>query len=384
MSCDAGRSRRPDGRPPGIVIAGGGTGGHLFPGIAIADAFREENPAVRVLFVSIGRSLEVSALAEKGYNLARITAAGIKGKGRMDQLRAAVKIPLGVLESVGILKRFHPDAVIGVGGYSSGPVVLAAWLLRIPIVLHEQNIIPGLTNRVLSRLADRLCLSFARMPSGIPAEKVIVTGNPVRREILDILNQGPSTPDAASSEDNPFTVLVIGGSQGARRINTAVLEALEYIREKDRVFIIHQTGESDEQRVRRGYSDAGMNARVQAFFTDMARQYTRADLVICRAGATTTAEITAAGKPAVFIPFPFAADNHQELNARSLSDCGAAELILENRLSGKRLAERIEYFRSDRQALDRMASRAHALGRPDAARVIVDECRRLINRSHDA
>ncbi|MDD2389737.1 MAG: undecaprenyldiphospho-muramoylpentapeptide beta-N-acetylglucosaminyltransferase [Desulfobacterales bacterium] len=349
-----------------IVIAGGGTGGHLFPGIAIAEAFREKDPGNRVLFVSTGRPLEVSALAGKRFDLRRISVKGLKGKGRLDQFLSAIKIPGAVLESIRILKQFKPAVVIGVGGYSSGPVALAAWLLGIRVVIHEQNIIAGMTNRILARLAYRICLSFDSIPRGINPEKAVITGNPVRKEFLE--TSGRIREPAA---EKPFTVLIIGGSQGAHRINMTLLDALEHIEKKDRFFLIHQTGELDEDVVRKRYSALGMKGDVRAFFGDMASQYRKADLVICRAGATTVAEITAIGKPAVFIPFPYAADNHQELNARSLADRGAAELILETELTGELLAGRIRYFVSDPKALIRMASRVQTFARPDAARDIL-------------
>ncbi|MFO7970326.1 MAG: undecaprenyldiphospho-muramoylpentapeptide beta-N-acetylglucosaminyltransferase [Desulfobacterales bacterium] len=361
-----------------IVIAGGGTGGHLFPGIALAQEFTASNPNNRLLFVGTGKPFETTALSKAGFAHKSITSEGIKGRGILNQTKSVLKIPKGILESVMILKQFRPDLVVGVGGYSAGPLVAGAWLLGIKIVLHEQNILSGITNRMLSRLADRIYVSFDDIPAGFNPKKVLYTGNPVRREIL----QFPSNQKEGEIDDSPqprrFTILILGGSQGAHSINMAVLDAIDKIKDKAKFFFLHQTGLKDETRVKTEYERYGVSFKVQAFFTDMARQYHNADLVICRAGATTVAEIKAVGKGAIFIPFPFAADNHQVLNARSLENAGAAEMILEKDLNGNALAERINFYASSPDTLRQMASRTRDLSRPDAAAVIVDDCYRLI------
>lgn len=362
-----------------IIIAGGGTGGHLFPGIAIAQEFTARNPNSNVLFVGTGKPFETSILSELGFKHAKITAAGIKGRGTAQQALSIAKIPKGIFESIMILKRFKPDLVIGVGGYAAGPLVTGAWLLGIRIALHEQNILMGITNRILSRLADRIFISFENKPLELNGRKVHFTGNPVRKEILRRNGNQKVSTVAGFGKQRPFTVLIIGGSQGARGINLAVMEAVEHIREKDAFFFIHQTGVDDESMVKAAYQRCGIAGKVQAFFVDMARQYQQADLVICRAGATTVAEITAVGKGVVFIPFPFAADNHQVLNARTLANAAAAEMILEKDLSGRVLADKIEYFASNPEALSQMASRAKDFGRPDAAAMIVDNCYGMMN-----
>jgi UDP-N-acetylglucosamine--N-acetylmuramyl-(pentapeptide) pyrophosphoryl-undecaprenol N-acetylglucosamine transferase len=362
-----------------IIIAGGGTGGHLFPGIAIAQEFTARNPNSNVLFVGAGKPFETSILSELGFKHAKITAAGIKGRGTAQQALSIAKIPKGIFESIMILKRFKPDLVIGVGGYAAGPLVTGAWLLGIRIALHEQNILMGITNRILSRLADRIFISFENTPLELNGRKVHVTGNPVRKEILQRNGNQKVSTVAGFGKQRPFTVLIIGGSQGARGINLAVMEAVEHIREKDAFFFIHQTGVQDETLVKAAYQRCDIAGKVQAFFVDMARQYQQADLVICRAGATTVAEITAIGKGVVFIPFPFAADNHQVLNARTLTNAAAAEMILEKDLSGRVLADKIEYFASNPEALSQMASKAKDFGRPDAAAMIVNNCYNLMN-----
>lgn len=372
------RSFRESSGPLRIVIAGGGTGGHLFPGIAIAQEFMARNPSNRLLFVGTGKPFETTVLSKADFAHKRITSEGIKGRGLWNQAKSILKIPKGIFESVMILKRFRPDLVLGVGGYSAGPLAAGAWLLGIKIVLHEQNILPGITNRILSRLADRVYVSFDDIPTGLSPKKVLYTGNPVRREILQYPKNQKGFGIDDSEQKRHFVILILGGSQGAHSINMALLETIEKIKDKDKFFFIHQTGLNDETRVKNAYELYGMSCRVQAFFNDMDRQYQKADLVICRAGATTVSEIKAIGKGAIFIPFPFAADNHQVLNARSLEKAGAAEMILEKDLNGKALAERINFYASNPDTLRQMASRAKDLCRTDAAAVIVDDCYKLI------
>ncbi len=361
-----------------VVIAGGGTGGHLFPGIAMAQEFMTRNPSNRILFVGTGKSFELSVLSETGFNHARITAEGIKGRRLRERALSVSKIPKGIIESLFILKRFKPDIVIGVGGYAAGPLVIAAWMMGMRIALHEQNIFPGMTNRMLFRFAHRIYVSFEGTTVGSHRDNVRLTGNPVRKAILESAQSQKitSVPDMAT--DQLFNVLIIGGSQGAHSINMALIQAINGIEDKDRLFIVHQTGAKDEERVQKAYADHAVYSTVRAFFDDMDKRYQDADLVICRAGATTVAEVTAMGKGVIFIPFPHAADNHQFLNARSLETAGAAELICEKDLSGDILAERINFYASHRETLRQMAVRAKKLGRPEAAADIVDDCYRLV------
>ncbi|MGD1972876.1 MAG: undecaprenyldiphospho-muramoylpentapeptide beta-N-acetylglucosaminyltransferase [Desulfobacterales bacterium] len=370
-------SGQPSNRPLRIVIAGGGTGGHLFPGIATAQEFETRNAATSIIFVSTGNALEKSVLSKTGYPLQTITVAAIKGRGLCNQVKSVANIPKGILEANRILKNFSPDLTIGLGSYSAGPVVFAAWLRRIPIVIHEQNILPGITNRILSRFANRIYISFENTKSSLDLRKVRWTGNPVRRELLEYCDH-----NAAKKRDNAgnrsFTVLIIGGSQGAHRINMAVIEALEYLKDKDQLHFVHQTGDADEQQVNKAYRQNHIRCTVQSFFNNMDELYRKSDLLICRAGATTVAEITALGKAVIFIPFPHAADDHQVLNAGSLSDHGAAETIIEKDLSGQLLSERIAFYAAHEKVLNDMAARARRFGKPDAAQNIVDDCYRLL------
>lgn len=361
--------------PLRLVVAGGGTGGHLFAGIAVAEVFMARHPANRVLFVSAGNRFEHSVLARRGFPLAPVAIEGIKGRARRQQLAAALKIPLAVLQALRILARFRPDLVLGVGSYAAGPVILAAWLLGCKIALHEQNLLPGITNRLLVRLADRFYASFAETRQTAARAPFLLTGNPVRRAIRELADRPPAADDRP---DRPLTVLVAGGSQGAHSINQAVLAALGQLQDPAGFNWVHQTGARDEQAVARAYADRGVTARVQAFFEDIARHYAAAELLVCRAGATTVAEITAIGKASLLIPFPFAADNHQQLNAQALVAAGAADMLLERDLSGHSLARKLEFYRSHRASLAAMAARARELGRPEAAEAIVDDCYRLV------
>ncbi len=366
-----------------IVFAGGGTGGHLFPGIAIAQEFISLESNTRVIFIGTGKPIETSVLAEHGFPHKRISAEGIKGHTWWQKLRSVSKLPIGFLKSVYILWRFHPHLVVGLGGYSAAPVVAAAWLMRCKIVLQEQNILPGITNRMLAPLADRIFVSFDTTETKFNKDKVRFMGNPIRKELVqcDRKERSIDSIDSGDSGDHgkkTFTILVLGGSQGAHRINIAMIEVLGHLRDKNRFHFIHQTGSADEKTVTGGYRQQAVSFFVQAFFNDMASLFQKTDMVICRAGATTIAEVTAVGLAAIFIPFPFAADNHQVLNARHLEKTGAAEVILEEALNGHLLAERIDYYADNPDVLCQMAEKAKGLGKPEAAKAIAEDCYRLI------
>ena len=359
-----------------IVIAGGGTGGHLFPGLAIAQEFMTRNERNTVVFVSTGNPLERSVLSETDFKLETITAEGIKGRGLWNQVKSAVKIPKGVIESIRILKNYKPDLIIGLGSYSAGPVTVGAWLLGTKIALHEQNILPGITNRILSRFADRIYVSFKDTKTRFDPDKTRLTGNPVRRELLN------HRANDAIFGSKSFCVLIVGGSQGAHSINMTVIEALSHLTKMENLYFVHQTGTADAQTVKEAYRRQDIPATVQSFFKQMAPLYKQADLIICRAGATTVAEVTALGKAVIFIPFPFAADNHQALNADTLAREGAAEMILEKDLNARILSQKIEYYASHPEALKAMSSKSEQLGHPDAAKAIVDDCYELVKSSN--
>lgn len=363
-----------DKHPLKIALAGGGTGGHLFPGIAIAQEFMARNSHNNIIFVSTGNPLEQRVLSQEKFTLERISVEGLKRRGLWNQTKSICKLPKGIFDSMRILSRFKPDLIVGLGSYSAGPAVLAAWLLGIKIVLHEQNLLPGITNRILARFADRIFVGFEDTTSRFASQKVQFTGNPVRQDILKPALHNNHNENGSK----PFTILIIGGSQGAHRINLSVAEALAHLSQRDNLYFIHQTGAADEEMLKNAYARCGVASRVQSFFDRMAELYRNADLIICRAGATTVAEITAIGKAVVFIPFPYAADNHQVLNAESLSKNGAAEMILEKDLNGKVLGEKIEFYASHPAVLSSMATKAKRFGNPAAAKDIVDACYKII------
>jgi len=366
--------------PIRVVIAGGGTGGHLFPGIAVAEEVLARNTESDILFIGTGRTFETSVLADKGFRHEAITVQELKGKGVLKQAWACMLLPFSLLASARILKAFNPDLVMGVGGYSAGPVVVAAWMAGIKTALQEQNILPGITNRMLSRFVDRLYLSFKQTRGMGRADKGLVTGNPVRHEFLASVTSMDRAPSKAGTRTSRFTVLIAGGSQGAHAINMTMLSAIGCLQKSDRFYFIHQTGPADEARIKEAYASGNVGSTVKAFFEDMARQYQKADLIICRAGATTVAELTVLGKSVIFVPYPHAADDHQRLNAESLVKAGASEMIHQKDLTGELLARRIEHYADSPEELTEMGSRAGRLGRPDAARTIVDDMYEFIHK----
>jgi UDP-N-acetylglucosamine--N-acetylmuramyl-(pentapeptide) pyrophosphoryl-undecaprenol N-acetylglucosamine transferase len=371
-------------RPLKMIIAGGGTGGHLFPGIALAKEFISRNMGNQVLFVNAGNRFEREILSKSGFQVAQISTAGIKGQQFLNRIKAILAIPQGIWQSVRIILRFKPDIVLGVGGFASGPPILAATLLGIKTAICEQNIIPGTTNRFLFYLVHRVYLTFrdTRIQTRLPPvfidlkKKLRYFGNPVRHEMLPNFLARQKRPLTASSV---FTILIIGGSQGAHAINLAIMEALPYLTHKDRFFFIHQTGAQDLQTLTNAYAKYEIAAVAKPFFYDMAGQYLKSDLIICRAGATTMAEITVMGKSAIFIPYPFAADNHQEANARVLARQGGAEIVLQSDISGSLLADKIEYLAANPIRLATMSAKAGKHGKPDAAKDIIDDSYGLIS-----
>ncbi len=370
-------------RPVRLMIAGAGTGGHLFPGIAVARELLERIPGSRVMFVTTGKPIERTVLSGQSFDIARISASGLKGMGLMQKARSLLVIPRGLWQSMILLGRFSPDAVLGMGGYSAAPVIIAAFLRGVPRLIHEQNRLAGMTNQWLSRFASRVLVSFPDTKIRCKPGKVRITGHPVRREILRASESRQSR--GFEEKSKPFTVAVLGGSQGAHRVNTAVVEAFSRIKDPGRFSVIHQTGPRDEDAVRSAYVDMGIKAAVSAFYRDMASVYEEADLVVSRAGAATLAEIAAVGLPAVLIPYPYAADNHQFFNAEVLVKAGAAEMILEKNLTGSLLAGCLQSFADNSGGRFERASRAAlSMGRPRAAAAVVDQIIAAARDSRDA
>lgn len=357
-----------------IVIAGGGTGGHLFPGISIAQAFLKADSGCRILFAGTDRPFEKKVLKNAGFEHKSIRISGLKGMGFLNKIKTALMLPFAIVQAIFILIGFKADLIVGVGGYSSGPVAVAAWLLRKKVILHEQNIIPGITNRILSRFASRIYVSFAETADHFSMATVKTTGNPVRNEILGVKREKQAT-------DKAFTILISGGSQGAHAINQAICDALNYIDPHDSFHFIHQTGENDVQMMKDAYTRQGISHKVQPFFNDMEIQYEKADLIICRAGATSIAEITAMGHSSILIPFPYAADNHQVKNAEVLVKKRAAEMITEDHLNGTQIAQRIVFYANDSEKLKQMAENSKKYGRPKAAETLVNDCYKLLKEN---
>ncbi len=355
-----------------LILAGGGTGGHLFPAVALAQRLLETDPDAKVLFVGTERGLEAKLLPQLGLPLQTIDIRGMVGKDLTAKLALVPKLAKSLAQSRGILKTFRPDVVIGVGGYASGPVLLAAQMMRLPTLIHEQNAWPGLTNRMLSRWADRVCLSFPESDRAFHLGRTMLTGNPLRKGMDDCPPLQKGAPH----------LLVFGGSQGARAINDGMLEALpELLQLKQPPTILHQTGESDVERVRAGYATAGYaQVEVVPFIHDMAAAYAACHLVVSRAGATTIAELTACGRPSLLIPYPHAAGGHQAANAEALARNGAAMLLHQPEMSGGRFARLLGDLLADRELLERMARSAASQGRRGAVDTILKECRRLAGK----
>jgi len=332
------------------------------------------NRSDRILFVGTNKGIEKRVLGNLDFSLQTIDVEGIKGKGWMKSLDAVFCLPGALIQSFRIIREFSPELVIGVGGYASGPVVLAARLLGIRTAITEQNALPGLTNRILGKMVDRVFVSFTQTGRWFHARKVLVSGNPIRQGFAAEMKQ-------PKEQNRPFILLVFGGSQEAHAINRAMLEALDDLGPlKNRLRILHQTGSKDREAVAKTYQTKGATADVVPFIIDMAAAYQTADLLVCRAGATSIAEITAAGKAAILIPFPAAVEDHQTKNAEVLVQAGAAEMIPEKELTGARLAAAIRRYYESPELLREMQTRSAGMGNIRAAADIVDACLALVQR----
>ncbi len=355
-----------------LLIAGGGTGGHLFPGIAVALEARDRSQENEVLFVGTARGLERRLVPRSGFPLRLVTGGALKGRRAWEAALTLLGLPRAFLQAIGILREWRPDVVVGVGGYASGPMLVAAAASRIARAVIEPNAIPGITNRVLGRLVHEVYVAWPQTAARFPEGKAVITGNPIRREVGAI---------PAPSGEGTFTVLVFGGSQGASRINETVIGALGSMGKEARgLRFVHQTGEADLERVRAAYAEHGVDSEVAAFFDDMAARYAAADLVVCRAGATTVTELACAGRGSILIPYPFAADDHQTANARILEEAGAAVVVPQGELTPAGLAALLLNIARARGRAVQMGEKARAVARPDAARVIVDRLERLAAR----
>ncbi|MEW5978057.1 MAG: undecaprenyldiphospho-muramoylpentapeptide beta-N-acetylglucosaminyltransferase [Acidobacteriota bacterium] len=353
-----------------VLIAGGGTGGHVYPGIAIAKEIQRRRPDTVILFVGTDRGLETRIVPAEGFRLETITVSGLKGKSGVRQLKSLFEIPASLWQCRRILAAFKPSVVVGVGGYASGPPLLLAALRGIPTLIQEQNALPGLTNRLLARFVNKVATAFAESERYF-GSKAVLTGNPVRPEFKGLPRR---------EEQESFTILIFGGSQGARAINQAMMGALPLLAGQfSELRFVHQTGDKDYDEVSASYRASGVSHEVRPFFYDIPAQYARANLIICRAGATTLAETSVSGRAALLIPFARASDNHQQKNAEALVRAGAAEMILEKDLTPQLLANRILFLKSRPHELRSMEEKSRGLGRPDSTERIVDLVENLMH-----
>ncbi|MDP1571912.1 MAG: undecaprenyldiphospho-muramoylpentapeptide beta-N-acetylglucosaminyltransferase [Vicinamibacterales bacterium] len=363
-----------------ILMAGGGTGGHLYPGIAVARELVRRDPSREVSFVGTADGIEARVVPREGFELDLIRVAGLKGKSRGALLRGLWLLPRAALDAWRVISRRRPAVVVGVGGFASGPVLLLAAWRGIPTLLLEQNAMPGITNRLLARWVRAAAVNFEEALGYFPRVG-FVAGNPVRPEFL------AGSGEAHAQRDSPLDaarVLIFGGSQGAHAINVAMVEAASrLVAAGVGVAITHQTGERDLDLVRDAYRRAGLEARVEAFLYEIDREMSAADLVVCRAGATTLAEIAALGRPAVLVPLPTATDDHQRRNAEVLVSKGAAVVIEQRDLTGERLATTLLELARDGDRRARMAEAARALARPHAAAAIADRIEALAGMRTD-
>ena len=347
-----------------ILIAAGGTGGHIYPGIAVAKEIVRRDADSEVLFVGTARGLETKIVPDNGFQLSLINSVGLKSVGFIGILKGLLILPKSLLEARSLIKSFKPDVVVGAGGYVSGPVLLVASFMGVPTLVMDSNALPGFTNRRLARFIDKAALTFEE---AVPffGKKGIVTGNPVRKEFFEI------APKARNAQVN---LLIFGGSQGARAINNAMTAALENLQNfKEKLQITHQTGEFDLEKVAEIYRRAGYDsADVRAYITNMVEEFAKTDLIICRAGATTCAEIAAAGRAAIMIPLPTAADDHQRKNAEAMQNSGAARMLLQRDLNGETLAKEIIGLINETEKISAMETAARKLARRDAAEKTVD------------
>jgi len=352
-----------DVRP--ILIMAGGTGGHVFPALAVADELRQRG--VPVVWLGTRAGIEARLVPEAGYAIEWMSITGLRGKNAMTLLLAPARLLFACWQAMRVMLRVRPGAVLGMGGFASGPGGLVAWLMRKPLLIQEQNAVPGLTNKVLARLAGVVMQAFPGVFTG-----ALTTGNPVRQAISEI--EEPAT--RMQLDDEPLKLLVIGGSLGAVKLNEIIPRAISKLADDRRPQVVHQTGARNIDEAKQCYAQAGVEADIKAFIDDMSAVYSWADLVICRSGAMTVFELAAAGVASVLVPYPFAVDDHQTANARYLEQAGAAIVRQQDELSEDWVADTIEAFSSDRKRLVEMAIAARRLAIPDSARVIADTCMR--------
>jgi UDP-N-acetylglucosamine--N-acetylmuramyl-(pentapeptide) pyrophosphoryl-undecaprenol N-acetylglucosamine transferase len=352
------------------VIAGGGSGGHLFPGIAVAEELKKRDDLNEVLFMGTEHGLEARVIPELGYPIRFLHASGVLGKSVFQKAISMLKLLSATWTSLRFLRATRPDIVIGTGGYVSAAPVIAGRMLGIPTLILEQNLVPGLANRLLASIADQVAVTYYDSMSSLPGHKTHLTGNPVRASITE--GRRDEAIDLFGLDPNRITVLIIGGSAGALKINESLISALTMMLDiRENIQFVHQSGEQAFDRVRKAYLNLGFKAMVAPFIKEMSQAYALADIVISRAGATSLAEITALGRPAIIVPYPHAA-GHQSYNAQRLSEAGACVHIPDSELEGSLLASEIKKLYGSEEIRGEMRRAARALGRVDAASKVVD------------
>ncbi len=358
-----------------ILILAGGTGGHIFPALAVARALRKEGADVHWLGSRVG--MEADLVADE-FPMFYVSVTGIRGKSLSSKLFSPFRLLLATWQAWRVVKQFNPDLVLGMGGFVSGPAGLAARFARKPLVIHEQNAIPGLTNRVLSKMAKVVLQGFPdTFPKNIKAETI---GNPVRPIIAALAPPAERLGD----REGPLRILVLGGSRGASAINQAMVSTLSQYPDVDELHVWHQTGKLDFETTQRSYRTISVRTTVEAFIKNMAEAYGWADLVICRSGALTVSEVAVVGLASILIPYPYAVDDHQFYNGSYLANAGAAEIVRQKELTDERLTRMIQSFVKDRHRLITMADTARTLAKPEALSMIVDTCQRLANHSEQS
>jgi len=361
-----------------VLIAGGGTGGHLYPGIALARELQRRDPSAHVSFVGTAQGIEARVVPREKFALDLIRVSGLKGKSRLERSIGFSLLPLAAIDAWRVVAKQRPDVVVGVGGFASGPVVAIAALVGYPTMLLEQNALPGITNRLLAHVVRAAAVNFEAALAYFPRTG-FVAGNPVRPEFFPAQNEEAN--DRFTQPHDAARVLIFGGSQGAHAINVAMVEAAARLAASGiRLAITHQTGERDLDLVRAAYERAGLAARVEAFIFQIDGEMKAADVVICRAGATTLAELAASATPAILVPLPTATDDHQRKNAEVVEKAGGAIVIDERNLSGDAVAGLLKELMTDRNRLAGMSAAARTLARPDAAERIADRVEQLSKR----
>ncbi len=365
-----------------MIVAGGGTGGHLFPGLAVAEEFQKHENVDRIVFVGTYHGIEARVIPREGFTLEFIRAEGLVGKSVYKKIRAAFFLLLALVDSYKIIRKYDPDIIIGSGGYASFATVFAGFILMIPTLILEQNSMPGLANRILGRFANIICVTYQESMRYFPKSRTCLTGNPVRERVMR--GSKVSAVKLFKLESGKFTVLVFGGSHGASSINRAMVDALQYLLDiRTDIQFLHQTGEKDYDYVRNAYRSFSFSGMISPFIFQMAEAYAVSDIVVSRAGATTLAELTSVGKPAILVPYPYAAGNHQELNARKLEQMRAAYMILDRNLNGRKIADMIKELYSSEKLRNEMQQNCNALGQPHAAKKVFDMAISILSRRRE-